>query len=121
MNIRQPHPQARRRQASRLAAGVAACLLTAAGAAQPPEAGRRAELANMVRQDCGSCHGMTLKGGLGPALTPEALRGKPADGLAVTILAGRPGSAMPPWRDFVSQSEAHWIVEQLQKGTVDAR
>ena len=82
---------------------------------------RQHELIRLVRQDCGSCHGMTLKGGLGPALTPEALRDKPADGLAVTILAGRPGSAMPPWRDFVSQAEAAWIVEQLQKGTVDAR
>ena len=39
--------------------------------AQPgasPDAARRAELVTLVRQDCGSCHGLTLKGGLGPAL-----------------------------------------------------
>ncbi|MDX2370482.1 MAG: hypothetical protein QNK36_19105, partial [Colwellia sp.] len=29
---------------------------------------RKAQLTHMVKQDCGSCHGMTLKGGLGPAL-----------------------------------------------------
>jgi cytochrome c55X len=121
MRIPQPKIGERLRRASSFAAGLLACAYAAAGAAQPPEAARRAELANMVRQDCGSCHGMTLKGGLGPALTPEALRDKPANGLAVTILAGRPGSAMPPWRDFVSQAEADWIVEQLRKGTVDVR
>ena len=30
-------------------------------------------LLRMVRRDCGSCHGMRLTGGLGPALTPQAL------------------------------------------------
>jgi len=70
----------------------------------------------MVRQDCGSCHGMQLTGGLGPALTPEALQDKPAEGLIATVLYGRTGTAMPPWRPFVSEAEAGWIVEQLRKG-----
>ena len=86
-----------------------------------PDAARRSELVNLVRQDCGSCHGMTLKGGLGPALTRESLRGKPAESLAVTILYGRPGTPMPPWRAFVSGSEAEWIVRRLQEGTLDER
>ena len=30
----------------------------------------------MVRQDCGSCHGLRLTGGPGPALTREALADK---------------------------------------------
>jgi len=81
-----------------------------------PAAERRAELLHMVRQDCGSCHGMTMKGGLGPALTPDAVQGKPADFLAATILHGRPGTAMPPWQRFLSADEAAWIVEQLRKG-----
>lgn len=85
-----------------------------------PNAKRRAELLHLVRQDCGSCHGMRMKGGLGPALTPEAVRGKPADGLAATILHGRPGTAMPPWQGFLSNDEAIWIVEQLQRGLPDA-
>jgi len=55
-----------------------------------PEAARQKELVHLVRQDCGSCHGMTLKGGLGPALLPENLRDKPAEGLTATIYYGRP-------------------------------
>ena len=77
---------------------------------------RRAELITLVRQDCGSCHGLTLKGGLGPALLPEALKDKPADYLKSIILHGRPDTAMPPWQRFLSEAEAEWIVSNLQKG-----
>ena len=54
--------------------------LTAALAAEPDVA-RQKQLVHLVRQDCGSCHGMTLNGGLGPALLPETLKDKPAEGL----------------------------------------
>lgn len=70
----------------------------------------------MVRQDCGSCHGMTLKGGLGPALLPEDLLGKPSESLVATIYAGRPGTPMPPWQQFMSEAEAAWIVQKLISG-----
>ena len=58
------------------------------------------ELIRLVRQDCGSCHGMTLQGGLGTPLTREALAmaDRSAETLAATILYGRPGTAMPPWK-----------------------
>jgi cytochrome c55X len=69
-----------------------------------------------VRQDCGSCHGLTLKGGLGPSLLPESLRDKPAQSMEATILFGRPGTAMPPWKNFLNEEEAAWIVQNLQKG-----
>ncbi len=78
-----------------------------------PDAARQKELVHLVRQDCGSCHGMTLKGGLGPALLPETLRDKPGDGLAATIYYGRPGTPMPPWKQFMSEAEAAWIVDKL--------
>ncbi|MBI3283253.1 MAG: cytochrome c [Burkholderiales bacterium] len=81
-----------------------------------PAAARRAELIALVRQDCGSCHGLTLNGGLGPALLPRTLNDKPADSLKAVILYGRPGTAMPPWQRFLSAAEAAWIVAQLQKG-----
>lgn len=86
-------------------------------AAEPP-AERQRELVRMVRQDCGSCHGMTLNGGLGPALTPEALRfrGMPKEVLAATIVVGRPGTPMPPWHRFLNEAEAVWIVDQLLQG-----
>ena len=75
--------------------------------------GRKQQLIRMVRQDCGSCHGMTLKGGLGPPLTPEALHGKPAESLTATVLNGRPGTPMPPWSRFLTADEARWIVSEL--------
>ncbi len=81
-----------------------------------PEGLRQAELVRLVRQDCGSCHGLTLQGGLAPALLPQALANKPVDSLMATILQGRAGTAMPPWQRFLSESEARWIVSQLQKG-----
>lgn len=86
-----------------------------------PDATRRAELVTLVRQDCGSCHGLTLKGGLGPALLPESLKDKSADYLKTVILHGRPNTAMPPWQRFLSEAEAEWIVFNLQKGFPDER
>jgi cytochrome c55X len=100
---------------------VASSLAQPALGGDPPVAARRAELVGLVRQDCGSCHGMALQGGLGPALTREALRDKPAASLVATVLYGRPGTAMPPWRPFVTESEAAWVVRRLQQGTLDER
>ena len=81
-----------------------------------PAPDRQSELRNMLKHDCGACHGLTLKGGLGPALLPEALAGKPDDFLVSTILDGRKGTAMPPWRPFMSHDEAAWLVGVLRKG-----
>jgi cytochrome c55X len=86
----------------------------AVGAEAVPE--RERELVRLVRQDCGACHGMTLAGGLGPSLLPDALRDRPSDALVQTIIHGRPGTPMPPWRPFLSEPEARWIVERLQAG-----
>ena len=91
-----------------------------AGAGAAPDAARQTVLVNMVREDCGSCHGLTLKGGLGPALLPDALKGKDAASLQLTILYGRAGTPMPPWNRFLSEAEASWIVEKLLQGFPDA-
>ena len=81
-----------------------------------PTPERQQELVHLVRQDCGSCHGMTLQGGLGPPLTPQALREKPVESLVATVLSGRPGTPMPPWHRFLSESEGEWVINQLLKG-----
>ena len=81
-----------------------------------PEAGRERELVHLVRQDCGSCHGLTLRGGLGPALLPATMADKPASSLVATILHGRPGTPMPPFTGLVSAAEAEWIVARLLAG-----
>jgi len=79
---------------------------------------RQHELLYFIKHDCGSCHGMTLKGGLGPALLPETLSAKPKSLLVHTIMEGRPNTAMPPWKPMLSHDETVWIVEQLQNGSV---
>ncbi|MGB4228304.1 MAG: cytochrome c [Candidatus Dechloromonas phosphoritropha] len=91
------------------------------GSAEPamaaePDAARQKELVHLVRQDCGSCHGLTLHGGLGPALLPEILHDKPLESLVATIYFGRPGTPMPPWNQFMSEAEAGWIVQKLMTG-----
>ncbi len=81
---------------------------------------RQNELLYFIKHDCGSCHGMTLKGGLGPALLPETLAAKPKDYLVATILEGRINTAMPPWKSMLSHNDAVWITDQLQNGSVQA-
>ena len=80
---------------------------------------RKAELLHLLKHDCGSCHGMTLQGGLGPALTVNALAGKSSALLQQTILDGRTGTAMPPWRGMLSEQEVAWLVDRLIKGELD--
>lgn len=103
------------RAAGRLALLYCGCMLPAY-AADPLPLARQRELVHLVRQDCGSCHGLTLQGGLGSPLTPAALGDKPAASLAATILHGRPGTPMPPFKNMLSAAEADWIVTQLQRG-----
>ena len=52
---------------------VLALAASAAGAQGTPDPDRAAQLVRMVRQDCGSCHGMRLTGGLGPALDRKSV------------------------------------------------
>ena len=76
---------------------------------------RQDELRYLLRQDCGSCHGMTLQGGLGPPLLAEALADKQVEYLTSIILYGRPGTPMPPWNVFLTEAEATWLVAYLKQ------
>ena len=82
-------------------------------------ADRAAELTHMLKHDCGSCHGMTLKGGLGPSLLPEKFKDKNIDYIKLTILHGRSGTAMPPWKSIISERDAEWIAEYLYSGQIN--
>ena len=94
-----------------------------ASALLPPVAAggteRMAELDALLRNDCGACHGMTLQGGLGPALTPAALAGRSPDALRAVIRDGRPGTAMPPWQGQVSDADIDALVWILLAGGGD--
>ncbi len=102
----------------RLVSIIFLALLPVAATAGEPSAVRKAELTYLVRQDCGSCHGMTLKGGLGSALTKERLSDEDSDALAAIILDGVPGKPMPPWRGLLKEEDAVWIVQALKKGLI---
>ena len=82
------------------------------------EKGANAELRELVLQDCGSCHGMTLKGGLGPGLRPSDLENRSVEAVAAIIRSGVPETAMPPWKDLLSDEEIRWISEQLKSGSL---
>jgi cytochrome c55X len=103
-----------------LALTAMACIIQPAAAqTQAPAPQRQEELIHLLRNDCGACHGLRLTGGLGPALRPEALHDKTMDSLKQVILQGRPGTPMPGWAPFISESEAHWLVESLVDGVFD--
>lgn len=104
---------------SRLLFAAVVLASSAAAAYGDPSQSRQKELLYLLKQDCGSCHGLTLKGGLGPPLLPRALDDKDGDFLVDTIIFGRPGTPMPPWGREISREEAAWLVERLRKGEVD--
>jgi len=79
---------------------------------------RAEELTHMLLHDCGSCHGMTLKGGLGPSLLPEQFKDKNTDYIKYTILHGRKGTPMPPWKSIISEDDAEWLAEFLLSGRI---
>ncbi|RAI55190.1 c-type cytochrome [Roseicella frigidaeris] len=85
----------------------------------PPE--RQAELRRLLLHDCGSCHGLTMRGGLGKPLLPETLAGRSDEALAEVILQGVRGTPMPPWREELSAEEARWMVQTLRQGVSHAR
>ena len=91
-------------------AGMAATVFSA------PDDVRQAELLYLLKHDCGSCHGMTRKGGLGPPLLPDNLDKRPQLLMVNTILDGRPGTPMPPWRGELTEQDARWLVEAMRSG-----
>lgn len=77
---------------------------------------RKQEILQILKHDCGSCHGMTLKGGLGPSLLPKDLKRMSEKQIVLTITLGRPGTPMPPWEPFFNNEETHWLAQQLLNG-----
>ncbi|TNC85669.1 MAG: cytochrome c class I NirC [Alcanivorax sp.] len=93
-------------------------LMIANAALAEVTAQRRDSIAYTVQQDCGSCHGLTFAGGLGPDLQAERLQSIPDDYLIQVIKHGIPGTPMPPWQRFFNDEEIQWIVTQLKRGSL---
>lgn len=82
--------------------------------ASQPTLERQTQLRDLLKNDCGACHGLTLQGGLGLPLQPKNLEGKPDAYLIDAITNGRKGTAMPPWKPFLNQDEIAWLVHFLK-------
>ncbi len=98
-------------------ATLALCL-TLPALADAPTRARQNELLYLLEQDCGSCHGLRLKGGLGPPLRPADIAGTPDQALIDAILHGRPGTPMPPWDIEITEAEVAWLVGRMRAGEV---
>jgi cytochrome c55X len=85
----------------------------------PLSPSRQAELDHLIQHDCGSCHGMTRKGGLGSPLIAEDLAKQEDEALAAIILEGIPGTPMPPWKHLLSEEDVLWIVHRLKESPPD--
>ena len=79
-----------------------------------PSPERQQQLKHLLKHDCGACHGMTLKGGLGSPLLAKDLQHKTDEFLITTILKGRKNTAMPPWENLLTENEAIWLVNLLR-------
>ena len=95
---------------------VVVCALPARAADGVLPQARVQALRQLVLNDCGSCHGLTLRGGLGPALRPELLAPKGQAYVEAMIREGNPANAMPAWKDMLSPSEVTWIAQSLIDG-----
>lgn len=103
------------------AGGTAAAAVrvpSVAAAAEPvtlPGAARRRALGRLLAHDCGSCHGLARRGGLGPPLTVEALARRSDAYLEAVIRDGVPGTAMPPWNALLGAADIRWLVGALRE------
>jgi len=62
---------------------------------------------------------MTLKGGLGPALTAARLAQYSDELLVATIRHGRPGTPMPPFGPLLDAADIDWLVDTLRSGRAE--
>ena len=74
---------------------------------------RQQQLDTLLAHDCGSCHGLTRSGGLGPALHAQAMEKYSIAALVAVILEGIPDSAMPAWKELLSSEDARYLAEEL--------
>jgi len=72
------------------------------------------DVANVFEKECQGCHGPNHEGGVGADLRPNKIAKKNSYMLAQTILNGRPGTAMPPFKDKLNKADAQKMVDYLQ-------
>lgn len=101
---------------SLLLAAVLSAMAAVSASADSTVSAHEQQLEHLLKHDCGSCHGMTMKGGLGPPLLPASLKERDEDDIVQMILHGSPAKAMPPWGALLTASDARWIARRLKQG-----
>ena len=96
---------------NRLFTSAAAVMLLATGAFAGTS---NMDVASVFEKECQGCHGPNHEGGVGADLRPNVIAKKNAEDLAQVILNGRPGTAMPPFKEKFSQADAQKMVDYLQ-------
>jgi len=90
---------------------------TAANPTPPPQAmpstidGRE-----IFSNSCSACHGQNREGtsGFAPALTPDSLAALTDDQISDTIANGRPGTAMPPFKDMINPDKIDALLQFIK-------
>jgi cytochrome c55X len=95
---------------------VLLALFASSSFAAEPSAEKQAEIRTMLKNTCSSCHGVDLKGAIGPALKPETLGSKSDELLIDTIYNGRKGTMMSSWKASMNKDEIAWLVGILKSG-----
>jgi len=76
---------------------------------------RQSELLNFVEQNCPACHGIRMRGSIGPPLSEASLQHLSVNEVTLTILYGFPEKGMPAWETQLSEKDAYWIAEFLKR------
>ena len=67
----------------------------------------------LFQDACSGCHGTSRQGGTGPALIPQRLGSVGNEFLEEVIKNGWTGTAMPPWKDILTQQQIDDLIEYI--------
>lgn len=79
----------------------------------PPEESEVKPVVKLYQDSCGGCHGTNRQGGTGPALIPQRIGTVGQEFLKEIIENGRPGTAMPPWKDILTAQQIDDLIEYI--------
>ena len=79
---------------------------------------RQSELLDFVEQNCPACHGIRMRGSIGPALSKANLQHLSVNAVTLTILYGLTDKGMPAWEAQLTEGDAYWIAEFLKRGGI---